>query len=351
MATVTKATRRRRRRPAARARVVLDRRQPFDLDGLALAWQRALDAAERAATAATRAPHPPADRHLAVSIERREVGLMLASVARLSGIRPGPWLPGVAVTRKMLGLPASVELCVFDLEGVLTDSGLLHAAAWAETFDRFLLELSESTGWQFVPFDPVEDYRAYVDGRQRLEGVHTFLASRGIHLTEGLPGDPPSAETAYGLAARKRDALNRRLHDRGVAALPGVRRYLQALGYAGVGRSVVSASARALPTLELAGLARLVDKRVDADVMREDRLRPRPAPDLLVAACRRAGVKPERAVTFAHTPAGVAAGRAAGVAVIGVADGDGAELLHGLGTDLVVPSLTAMLDGPLRIAA
>lgn len=256
---------------------------------------------------------------------------------------------GAAVTRRMLGLRDSADLCLFDLEGVITDSGLLHAAAWAETFDGFLLRLSERTGWQFVPFDPVEDYRAYVDGRRRLEGVHTFLASRGIHLPEGQPDDPPGAETAYGLAAHKRDAVTRRLHDRGVAALPGARRYLQAAGFAGLVRSVVSASTRALPVLELAGIAGLVDARVDADVMRDELLRPRPAPDLLVAACRRAGVPPERAVSFTHTPAGVAAGHSAGATVIGVAAGEGAELLRGFGAEVVVPTLTPMLDGRLRI--
>lgn len=273
---------------------------------------------------------------------------MLARLASLSATRPGPWLPPTAVTRKLLGLPAAIDLCLFDLEGVLTDSGVLHAAAWADTFDPFLLELSENTGWQFIPFDPVEDYRAYVDGRRRLDGVHTFLASRGIRLPEGLPSDPPDAATAYGLAARKGEALNRRLHAHGVAALPGARRYLQAAGYAGLARSVVSASTRALPMLELAGLAGLVDERVDADVMRDEQLRPRPAPDLLVAACRRAGVAPKRAVTFAHTPAGVAAGSAAGALVIGVAAGNDAALLHGFGAELVVPTLTSLLDSRLR---
>lgn len=321
MPALTSATRR-RRRPTTRPRVALERREPpVDFDGLAVLWQRALDAADRATGPASHA------------IERREVGALITAVAAESGTRPAPWLPSLPVTRKMLGLPPSADLCVLQLEGVLTDSGVLHAAAWAETFDPFLLELSEQTGWQFVPFDPVADYRAYLDGRERLDGVHAFLASRGIRLPEGHPDDAPTVRTANGLAARKRDALTRRLHDRGVAALPGARRYLQGLAYAGVSRAVVSASGRALRMLRIAGLAALVDGRVEPDT---------------AAACRHAGIPPARSVGIAHTPAGAAAGRAAGVAVIGVAAPDSAELLHGLGVEAVVESLGSLLDPRLR---
>ena len=214
----------------------------------------------------------------------------------------------------MLGLPATVRACLFDLEGVLTDSAVLHALAWGEVFDDFLLRLADKTGWQFIPFDRDSDYRTYLDGRPRLEGVHAFLDSRGIRLPEGRPDDPERMPTPpRGLARRKGEALARCLRQRGVTALAGARRYLEVAGQAGLARAVVSASASTLPMLELAGLATLVEERVDADVIRAEGLRARPAPDLLLVACRRLGVRPEEAVTFTHSAAGVAAGHAAGL--------------------------------------
>jgi HAD superfamily hydrolase (TIGR01509 family) len=234
----------------------------------------------------------------------------------------------------MLGVPEGVSACLFDLDGVLTDSGVLHARAWAEVFDEFLLRSSETTGWHFIPFDRQVDYRDYIDGRSRLEGAEAFLASRGMQLPDA----------ARDLAARKGAALERALHQRGVAALPGARRYLEAAGHAGLGRAVVSASSSTLPMLELAGLTSVVEERVDADVIRTEHLRSRPAPDLLLDACRRLGARPEDAVTLTHSAAGVAAGHAAGLTVIGVGSGTDAELLHGFGAEQVVPSLRSLLD-------
>ena len=129
-----------------------------------------------------------------------------------------------------------------------------------------------------------------------------------------------------------------------MTALAGARRYLEAAGHAGLKRAVVSASATTLPMLELAGLANLVDERVDADVMHAESLHSRPAPDLILAACRRLGVDPEEAVTFTHSAAGVAAGHAAGAAVVGIGEEAQAELLRGFGADRVVPALAALLD-------
>jgi HAD superfamily hydrolase (TIGR01509 family) len=138
------------------------------------------------------------------------------------------------------------------------------------------------------------------------------------------------------------------MHDRGVTALPGARRYLEAAGHAGLQRAVVSASASTGPMLELAGLSTLVESSVDADVIRVEHLRARPAPDMLVAACRRLGVSPERTVTLTHSPAGVAAGRSAGVSVIGVGRGRRGELLRGFGAEHVVGSVDDLLDRRLR---
>ena len=316
-----------------------------DLEPLAARWQRALDAGDRALRAA--AGTLPSDylathRRELVDERRRTAGL-LVQVAREKRAPP-PWLSPVPIGKRLLGLDSAVEACLFDLDGVLTDSGLLHAAAWGRVLDDLLLHLSLETGWQFIPFDRDADYRAYIDGRSRLEGVHAFLESRGIRLPEGHRDDPPDARTACGLANRKGETLAQALAHRGVTAAPGARRYLEAAGRAGLGRCVVSASANTLSMLQLAALAPLVETWHDADVISVEGARTPPAPDLLLAACRRLGVPPGLAVTFTHRPAGVAAGRAAGMRVVGVGAGADGELLRGFGADVVVGSLREQLD-------
>jgi HAD superfamily hydrolase (TIGR01509 family) len=349
-ATGGRAARRPRLRPAPRRTVTLgvaaQRPHPPELQTITAQWQRALDAAERA-LAAARDSLPDRDlarRRRELLQEREVTAEALARLAHIAGVEPVPWLSPLPVSRKMLGLPAGAGACLFDLDGVLTDSAVLHALAWAEVFDEFLLRLAGKTGWHFIPFDRDADYRAYIDGRPRLEGIHAFLDSRGIRLPEGRPDEPAQADTAHGLARRKGEALGRGLHRRGVTALAGARRYLEAAGHAGLGRVVVSASTSTLPMLELAGLATLVEQRVDAEVIRAERLRSRPAPDLLLLACRRLDVRPEEGVTFTHSAAGVAAGRAAGLAVIGVGEGTQGELLQCAGAERIVPSLGVLLD-------
>lgn len=321
-------------------------RQPLELETISTRWQRALDAAERALYAAdgSLAPADLRQRRSALTQERQQTAAQLQRLARMAGVRPTPWLSPMPVNNRMLGLPATVSACLFDVEGVLTDSAVLHAWAWGEVFDDFLLRLSEKTGSHFIPFDRVAEYRTYVDGRSRLEGVHAFLGSRGIRVPEGRLDDSGHADTAWGLAKRKGRALARGLQQRGVTALPGSLRYLQAARRAGLKCAVVSASANTLPMLELSGLAPLVEERVDAAAVRSEGLRSRPAPDLLLFACSRLGVRPEKAVTLTHSPAGVAAGYAAGLAVIGVGDEAQAELLQGYGAECVVPCLSMLLD-------
>ena len=316
-----------------------------ELDTVTARWQLALDAAEWAIGAPGNLlpPSELGQRRHALAKERRQTAELLRRLAQVTRVRPEPWLSPVPLTTTMLGLPAAVRACVFDLEGVLTDSAVLHAIAWGEVFDDFLVRLAGKTGWQFIPFDRNADYRAYLDGRPRLEGVHAFLHSRGIRLPEGRPDDPEGADTAGSLARRKGEALARGLHQRGVTALAGARRYLEVAGQAGLARAVVSASTSTLPMLELAGLATLVEERVDADVIRAEGLRARPAPDLLLVACRRLGVRPEDAVTFTHSAAGIVAGQAAGLLVIGVGDGPEEELLRGFGARHVVPSVSTLL--------
>ena len=151
-------------------------------------------------------------------------------------------------------------------------------------------------------------------------------------------------ETVFGVARLKSEALTRRLDQQGVTALPGARRYLEAAGRLGLGRAVLSASVRAAAMLDVAGLAPLAEERVDADRIRAEGLRSRPAPDAVLSVCRHLAVEPVDAVAFTSSPLGVAAAHAAGVAVVGVGEGEVAESLAGAGAVHVVPSLVALLD-------
>jgi beta-phosphoglucomutase-like phosphatase (HAD superfamily) len=336
------------RRQAARPAV---RPPSFQLETASARWQLALDSADGALAAAANA-FPPSEltqRRRALLRERERDAAALAALGRTTRVEPAPWLSPVPVTRHMLGLSDDVDACLFDLDGVLTDSGLLHAEAWGEVFDAFLLASSEETGWHFIPFDRNRDYRNYVDGRTRIEGVRAFLVSRGIRLSDGAPTDGADRRSAYGLAARKIDAFEHVLVSKGVTPVPGVWRYLQAAGRAGVRRGVLSASGQTDTILELAHLGPLVETHIDAQVMRREELRSRPAPDTLVAACGRLAVEPAATVSITHSVGGVAAARAAGVSVVGVAAEPHAELLRRAGADRVVPSLRSLLD--TRLAA
>jgi beta-phosphoglucomutase-like phosphatase (HAD superfamily) len=305
-----------------------------------------LDAAQNALSASSRSL-PSSElkrRRRDLARERQETAIMLTRLARTTGVRHVPWLSPVPVDTSMLSLPTTVQACLFDLDGVLTDSTALHAWAWGEVFDELLMRLSERTGWHYIPFDRDADYRAYIEGRPRLEGVHAFLDSRGIRVPEGNLNDTAEVESARGIARRKGEVLARGLRERGVTALAGARRYLEAAGHAGLERAAVSASTSMVPMLELAGLATLLEESVGAEAMQAEGLSARPAPDLLLAACRQLGVRAEEAVTFTHSPAGVAAGRAAGLTVIGVGEETERELLQSEGAGRVVSSLSALLD-------
>jgi len=320
--------------------------QRLELDAVTAQWQRALDADERAlAAAAVSLPAPEvARRQRDLRLERLEVARSLARLARAAAVQPVPWLPSGPVTTRSLGLPDWVKAGLFDLDGVITDSGVFHAWAWGEVFDEFLLRMSERTGWHFIPFDRVSEYRAYLAVRPRLDGIHAFLHARGIRLPEGREDDPADADTAHGLARRKGQMDERGLHRGAVNAVAGARRYLEAAGYAGLGRAAVSASANTLAILEQARLAGLVEARIDASVISEEQLRSLPAPDFLLCACRQLGVLPDEAVYFTHTPGGVAAAHGAGIAVVGVGDEAERELLSGFGSERTVSSLRSLLE-------
>ncbi len=248
----------------------------------------------------------------------------------------------------MIGLPQQTKAVLFDLDGVLTPTALVHAAAWKEMFDGFL---RARFGDGYRPFDPVADYDAYVDGRARADGTRAFLASRGIQLPEGSPADPPDADTVEGLSKRKDDLFNRRVAEQGVAPYPGSVRYLEAVKAAGLRTAVVSASRHCAQIVRAAGLEHLLDVRVDGVVAADERLKGKPAPDTFLAAAARLGVPAGEAVVMEDALAGVAAGRAGrfgyvvGVDRVDPPDGTGhADDLRAHGADVVVRDLAELLD-------
>ena len=244
----------------------------------------------------------------------------------------------------MLGLPDATRACLFDLDGVLTDTASVHAAAWKQMFDDFLRARAERTGEEFVPFDVRADYGPYVDGRPRLDGTRGFLSSRGIELPEGSPDDSPDAETLWGLSTRKNDLVQEKIRTVGVDVYPGSVRYLHAVKEAGLFAACVSSSANAEQVLQVAGLTALIDHRIDGVVAKQRGLPGKPAPDTFLAAAADLGVAKEEAVVFEDALAGVASGRAGGFGyVVGVDRIGHADALREHGADVVVRDLEELL--------
>lgn len=247
----------------------------------------------------------------------------------------------------MLGLPDAIRACLFDLDGVLTQTAKVHAAAWKEMFDAYLRERATRTGGPFVGFDPHHDYDRYVDGMPRYDGVRTFLASRGIELPEGEPDDPPGAETVKGLGNRKNAIVLSMIRERGVEAYEGSVRYVKGVRDAGLHTAVVSSSANCKDVLDAAGIADLFDERVDGVVAEREHLKGKPAPDTFVFAARALGATPAQATVFEDALAGVAAGRAGNFGfVVGVDRVGQAEALLAHGADVVVRDLAELQERP-----
>ncbi|HEY8728045.1 MAG TPA: beta-phosphoglucomutase family hydrolase [Acidothermaceae bacterium] len=246
----------------------------------------------------------------------------------------------------MLGLPDHVTACLFDLDGVLTDTAAVHDKAWKETFDAFLQARAGNAGTPFVPFDSERDYDQYIDGMPRADGVRRFLKSRDITLPEGSPDDAPDAQTVNGLGNRKNIALLKLIDRDGVKVFEGSRQYLQAARDAGLRRVVVSSSANTEQVLTITGLADLVEGRIDGVTIAHDHLAGKPAPDTFLAGARCADVEPAHAAVFEDALAGVEAGRAGKFGyVIGVnrLDAAHATQLRAHGADVVVPDLSDLL--------
>lgn len=245
----------------------------------------------------------------------------------------------------MLGLPDGIRGCLFDLDGVLTQTAKVHDAAWKQMFDQFLRERADQAGQPFRPFDPVKDYEEYVDGKPRADGTRSFLASRGITLPEGDPDDPPDAPTVNGLGNRKNVLLLEMIRTQGVEPYEGSVRYVRAVRDAGLRRAVVSSSANAHDVLVAAGIDDLFEARIDGIVARREQLRGKPAPDTFLAGAKALGLTPAEAVVFEDALAGVEAGRAGRFGyVVGVDRVGQAEALKAHGADIVVEDLAELLD-------
>ena len=243
---------------------------------------------------------------------------------------------------RVLGLPDAITACLFDLDGVLTQTAKVHAAAWKETFDEYL---RQRDGDGFKEFDEVKDYDEYVDGKPRYDGVRSFLESRGIELPEGSPDDPPTAETICGIGNRKNDLVQKLISEQGVEAYDGSVRFVRAARDAGLRRAVVSSSANCREVLIAAGIEDLFEARIDGLVADERHLKGKPAPDTFLAGARALGVEPAQAVVFEDALAGVQAGRDGHFGyVVGVDRTGQAQALREHGATVVVKDLSELLE-------
>lgn len=245
----------------------------------------------------------------------------------------------------MLGLPDGISACLFDLDGVLTQTAKVHAKAWKQMFDEYLRARSERTGEPFREFKLPDDYEEYVDGKPRADGVRSFLESRGIQLPPGSPDDPPEADTIYGLGLRKNELVLALIHDEGVEAYPGSVTFVRQTKEHGLRRAVVSSSTNCHDVLVAAGIEELFEARIDGIVAERDHLAGKPAPDTFLAGARALGAEPAHAAVFEDALAGVEAGRAGHFGwVIGVDRTGHGDALRQHGADVVVKDLAELLD-------
>ncbi len=229
------------------------------------------------------------------------------------------------MTTTALGLPDHVTACLFDLDGVLTDTASVHRTAWREAFAP-------------RPFTD-EDYAEHVDGKPRDDGVRDFLRSRGEDATPQVVKE---------IGDRKQARFVERLRSDGAEVYDGSRRYLQACRDAGLRRAVVSSSANTEEVLRVTGLAELVEVRVDGVVARERGLPGKPQPDTFLAAAAELGLEPSACAVFEDALAGVEAGRAGSFGiVIGVDHVGQADALREHGADVVVADLAELIVQPL----
>jgi beta-phosphoglucomutase family hydrolase len=237
------------------------------------------------------------------------------------------------------------DAVLFDLDGVITDTANLHAACWKQMFDEYLRKRATQRNEVFVPFDFAADYRLYVDGKPRVDGVRAFLASRGIQLPEGSPDDPPTLETVGGLGNRKNDLVNKIIEEEGAAPYAGSVKLIRQLRRQKFKIAVVTSSQNCTAVLKAAKLDALFDVQVDGNVIHTQELAGKPAPDAFLMASKLLGVEPARSVVIEDAVSGVQAGSNGNFGlVIGVARTGNAEELRRHGAHLVVNDLGELVD-------
>src|SRR5215813_11599634 len=237
------------------------------------------------------------------------------------------------------------DTVLFDLDGVITDTANMHAACWKQMFDAYLQQRAVERGEPFRPFELATDYRLYVDGKPRFDGVRDFLTSRGIHLPAGSPDDPPQADTVGGLGNRKNDLVNTVIAEEGVEPYEGTVKLIHQLRHQGFKIAVVTSSQNCEAVLRAAKLEAFFEVRVDGNVIRAQHLAGKPAPDTFLTAAKWLGVEPTRAVVVEDALAGVEAGCNGNFGlVIGVARKGNAEELRHHGAHLVVNDLGELVD-------
>jgi beta-phosphoglucomutase family hydrolase len=240
---------------------------------------------------------------------------------------------------KNLGLPDQIQACLFDLDGVITKTAVVHAAAWKEMFDDFL---KRRDGDGFRPFSS-DDYDRYVDGLPRADGVRSFLASRDIHLPEGAPDDPPDRETVHGLGNRKNDLLLEKIRTQGVEAYDGTLHYIRSARSQGLRTAVVSSSANCRDILASIHAEDLFDARIDGVVAAERHLPGKPRPDTFLAAAEDLGVAPDACAVYEDALAGMDAGRSGHFGyVVGLDRVGQGDALKAHGADVVVKDLAEL---------
>jgi beta-phosphoglucomutase family hydrolase len=237
------------------------------------------------------------------------------------------------------------DAVLLDLDGVITDTASIHARCWKRMFDEYLQKRAAEKGEAFHPFDADTDYRLYVDGKPRFDGVRDFLTSRGIHLPEGGPDDPPEAETVYGLGNRKNELVNKIIEETGVEPYEGSVKLIAQLRHRGFKIAVVTSSQNCTAVLQAARLNEFFDVQVDGNTIHAQKLAGKPAPDTFLMAAKLLGVAPARAIVIEDALSGAEAGSAGGFGVvIGVARKGNNNELRQHGAHLVVNDLGELAD-------
>jgi beta-phosphoglucomutase family hydrolase len=244
------------------------------------------------------------------------------------------------------------DAVLFDLDGVITDTARLHAECWKQMFDEYLRTRAARSGEAFRPFDPDTDYRLYVDGKPRFDGVRDFLTSRGIQLSEGSPDDPPERETVGGLGNRKNDLLNDVIEHSGVQPYEGSVQLIHQLRRLGFKIAVVTSSQNCAAVLMAAHLDDVFEVQVDGNTIEAQQLAGKPAPDTFLMAATLLGVEPARTVVIEDAISGVQAGRHGNFGlVLGVARKGNAEELTRHGAHLVVNDLGELVEATPRASS